>query len=50
LNLDFFTSQIIKPELEAITANPWPGVEDWIFSGENNAVFGSVGVGADQVS
>lgn len=50
LHLDFFTSQIIKPELDAIMAKPFPAVEQWVFTAENDALFGAPdGVGADQV-
>lgn len=43
LNLDFFVNDIIKKELDAITARPFAPPEDWVFSATN--VVGKAGEG-----
>ncbi|KAK4687646.1 ion channel-forming bestrophin family protein, partial [Tremellales sp. Uapishka_1] len=48
LNLDFFVESIIKQELAAITARPFPPPEQWVFSPENK-LFGIDDVGADRL-
>ncbi|TFK23300.1 UPF0187-domain-containing protein [Coprinopsis marcescibilis] len=40
LNLDHFTSEIIRNELKAVTSAPRPNPEKWAFSPENNTLFG----------
>ncbi|WRT70022.1 uncharacterized protein IL334_007015 [Kwoniella shivajii] len=49
LNLDFFTNNIIKEELAAITARPFTGPEEWIFV-KGNDTLGRIGVGADELA
>jgi ion channel-forming bestrophin family protein len=39
LNLDYFTSKIIRAELAALTAQPPPDVSTWAFSPLNDALF-----------
>ncbi|WWC64809.1 uncharacterized protein I303_107423 [Kwoniella dejecticola CBS 10117] len=48
LNLDFFTNNIIREELAAITARPFSVPDEWIFVGGNDTL-GRVGVGADEL-
>jgi putative membrane protein len=48
LNLDFFCHQIINQELAAITARPFPSLEEWVFSPDNQTL-GIQGLGADRV-
>ncbi|WWC72218.1 uncharacterized protein I206_106180 [Kwoniella pini CBS 10737] len=48
LNLDFFTNNIIREELAAITARPFSTPDEWIFVKENDTL-GRVGVGADEL-
>lgn len=42
LNLDHFTRNIIRVELNAITSRPPPGLSDWAFNPENKNLFGAV--------
>ncbi|WWD19825.1 hypothetical protein CI109_104291 [Kwoniella shandongensis] len=48
LNLDHFTENIIKQELAAITARPFPPPEEWVFSARNET-HGRPGIGADDL-
>lgn len=49
LDLDYFTDAIIRRELDAITARPFPAPEEWVFSAENVSVGGwADGRGADE--
>ncbi|KAK8853395.1 hypothetical protein IAR55_004101 [Kwoniella newhampshirensis] len=48
LNLDHFTENIIKQELAAITARPFPPPEEWVFT-PSNETHGRPGVGADEL-
>ncbi|KAL0957475.1 hypothetical protein HGRIS_001268 [Hohenbuehelia grisea] len=41
LNLDHFTHNIIRNELDAITSTPAPYPARWIFSPQNDLVFAS---------
>ncbi|KAG8905444.1 hypothetical protein FRB99_008941 [Tulasnella sp. 403] len=43
LNLDHFTHNIIRMELNAITSRPAPSIGDWIFSVENTEIFSGTG-------
>jgi len=38
LDLDYFTNDIIRKELAAITATPTPDPKDWVFSSVNNRI------------
>ncbi|WWC95164.1 hypothetical protein V866_002018 [Kwoniella sp. B9012] len=49
LNLDFFTNNIIREELAAITARPFSVPDEWIFV-KNNDTLGRVGIGADELA
>ncbi|KAG9015705.1 hypothetical protein FRB90_004370 [Tulasnella sp. 427] len=40
LNLDHFTQNIIRVELDALTSRPPPSLDDWAFSSDNDQVFG----------
>ncbi|WWC91921.1 uncharacterized protein L201_006873 [Kwoniella dendrophila CBS 6074] len=48
LNLDFFTNNIIKEELSAITARPFTDPNEWIFIKENDNL-GKIGIGANEL-
>jgi hypothetical protein len=43
LNLDHFTHNIIRKELQALTALPMPDPTKWAFSPDNDAVFDNEG-------
>ena len=47
LNLDHFTQNIIRVELNSITSRPMPKIEDWAFASANTQVFGSHGAPED---
>ncbi|WVW86382.1 hypothetical protein I302_108428 [Kwoniella bestiolae CBS 10118] len=49
LNLDFFTNNIIREELAAITARPFSLPDEWIFT-KGNDILGRVGIGADELA
>jgi hypothetical protein len=41
LNLDHFTQNIIRLELNSLTARAMPDIHNWAFSPANNHLFGS---------
>lgn len=45
LNLDHFTHNIIRVELNALTSRPPPGLSDWAFNPDNTNMFGAVDPG-----
>ncbi|KAG8935164.1 hypothetical protein FRC01_007397 [Tulasnella sp. 417] len=42
LNLDHFTYNIIRVELNALTSRPPPDLSDWAFNPENKNIFGGI--------
>lgn len=42
LNLDHFTHNIIRVELNALTSRPPPDMSDWAFNPENKNIFGGI--------
>ncbi|KAG8904420.1 hypothetical protein FRB99_001799 [Tulasnella sp. 403] len=45
LNLDHFTHNVIRVELNSLTSRPMPNVMDWVFSDENTDLFGPPAAG-----
>jgi len=50
LNLDYFTNDIIRNELAAVTATPTPDPKDWAFSTINDSLFNPHQPDAERVS